>query len=323
MVPVGLRCCLGQRMVLLRPDASLINGRFLLMALQSPAVQRQIMMHEGTGSTVSNLRIPALKALKISLPSQQEQFAVAELLGALDDKIELNRRTSETLEAMACGKLDEWEQEALIAPADWESIPLGQCGVWLSGGTPNRAVTRYWGGGIPWISAKSLKNFVVSDSEERVTQEGAENGTRVVPERSVVFVVRGMSLADEFRVGVTSSVVTINQDVKAIIPSHRVSGPLIGYALRRASRDVLRLADEASHGTKRLETERVKRVPVLVPLRTHRQRDIDLLDLLFRRQVVCQSENKSLAALRETLLPRLLTGELHIRDAEREVALAT
>jgi very-short-patch-repair endonuclease/restriction endonuclease S subunit len=95
-------------MVLLRPDTKKCDGRYLLYAIQSPVVQHEIQTHEGTGSTVSNLRIPHLEALRIPTPSLPEQRAIARVLGALDDKIELNRRTNETLEAMARALFRSW-----------------------------------------------------------------------------------------------------------------------------------------------------------------------------------------------------------------------
>ncbi len=91
MVPENLRCCLGQRMVMLRPDPKKCDARFLLYSIQSAEVQHEIKVNEGTGSTVSNLRIPLLEALLIPHPSLPEQKAIAHILGTLDDKIENNR----------------------------------------------------------------------------------------------------------------------------------------------------------------------------------------------------------------------------------------
>ena len=65
MIPSGLRCCLGQRMVLLRPRRTTADPRYLLYALQSESVQQEIRSHDGTGSTVSNLRISLLENLQI------------------------------------------------------------------------------------------------------------------------------------------------------------------------------------------------------------------------------------------------------------------
>lgn len=108
LVPPNLKCCLGQRQVLLRPDPSKIDSRFLLYALQSPYLQHQIGWNEGTGSTVSNLRIPVLEALSVPTPLLDEQRQVADTLGALDDRITLLRETNVTLEAIAQALFKSW-----------------------------------------------------------------------------------------------------------------------------------------------------------------------------------------------------------------------
>lgn len=93
LIPDDLKCCLGQRMVMLRPDHERCDGKYLLYALQSNRVQNEIRSHEGTGSTVSNLRIPILKSLPIPTPDLANQKSIAHILSTLDDKIELNRKT--------------------------------------------------------------------------------------------------------------------------------------------------------------------------------------------------------------------------------------
>ncbi len=106
LVPEGLECCVGQRQVLLRPGKG-IDHRYLFYALRSPAVRHQIFWNEGTGSTVSNVRIPVLKAIKIPRMGHAEE-GIGELLGSLDDKIDLNRRMNETLEEMAQAIFRDW-----------------------------------------------------------------------------------------------------------------------------------------------------------------------------------------------------------------------
>lgn len=107
-IPYGLKCCLGQRMVLLRADKNIIDSKYLLYALQSPYLQHQISWNEGTGTTVSNIRIPSIKAFKVPLPNLSIQKDISHILGTLDDRIELNRRMNETLEAMAQVLFKSW-----------------------------------------------------------------------------------------------------------------------------------------------------------------------------------------------------------------------
>lgn len=108
IIPAGLQCCLGQRMVALRVNKSLIDPRFLLYALQGKDVQHQIGFNEGTGSTVSNMRIPVLKALEIPVPDMRGQKAIAYILSVLDEKIITNEKTNQVLEDTAMAIFKSW-----------------------------------------------------------------------------------------------------------------------------------------------------------------------------------------------------------------------
>ena len=101
MIPDGVECCLGQRMVLLRANLNICDNYFLLYSLQSRFVQHQISWSEGTGTTVSNLRIPHLEQLKIPYINISTQKKIASILSALDDKIEVNQKINENLEQQA------------------------------------------------------------------------------------------------------------------------------------------------------------------------------------------------------------------------------
>ncbi len=101
MIPDNLECCLGQRMVLLKPNKDLVDNNYLLYALQSPYVQNQISWSEGTGTTVSNLRIPHLKKLQIPIIELIKQRKIAKLLANLDKKIAVNNEINDNLQQQA------------------------------------------------------------------------------------------------------------------------------------------------------------------------------------------------------------------------------
>lgn len=143
LIPEDLDCCLGQRQVLLRPKKD-VNGRYLFWALQSPFVQQQIAWNEGTGSTVSNVRIPVLKALNI--PRNSDEDSIANVLSSLADKIELNRKTNQTLEQIAHALFKSWFVDfeptrakifAKEAGASHEEIERAAMGA-ISGKTPDQ-----------------------------------------------------------------------------------------------------------------------------------------------------------------------------------------
>ena len=108
-IPDGLRCCLGRRMGLLRPRAELVDSRFLLYAYLGPSFQETLRSRAVQGSTVDRILLGELGSFPIKLPRNvEEQRAIAHVLGTLDDKIELNRRMNETLEAMARALFKSW-----------------------------------------------------------------------------------------------------------------------------------------------------------------------------------------------------------------------
>ena len=106
-VPPNTRVCLGQRMVLIRPDKRRLNFSFLCHWLNSPIMSAHIHGYRD-GSVAERLNLPTIRALPVLVPPLAEQKAIAQILGALDDKIELNRRMNATLEAMARALFQSW-----------------------------------------------------------------------------------------------------------------------------------------------------------------------------------------------------------------------
>lgn len=108
IIPKLLKCCLGQRLVLLKINRNMAEPKYVLYAIQSDFVQQQIRRIDQTGSIVSNLNIPDLKSLLVPVPSLPEQKKIAAALSALDDKIALNKKMNQKLEAMAKRLYDYW-----------------------------------------------------------------------------------------------------------------------------------------------------------------------------------------------------------------------
>ncbi len=99
MIPEGVECCLGQRMVLLRPNENVCDNHFLLYSLQSRYVQHQISWSEGTGTTVSNLRIPHLEQIRIPIVPLSKQKQIASILRAIEERITNNDQINDNLAA--------------------------------------------------------------------------------------------------------------------------------------------------------------------------------------------------------------------------------
>ena len=106
-VPERTRVCLGQRMVLIRPKSVVVDFRFLCHWLNSPMMASHIHGYRD-GSVAERLNLPTIRVLPVLVPPLPEQRAIAHILGTLDDKIDLNRRMNQTLEAMARALFKSW-----------------------------------------------------------------------------------------------------------------------------------------------------------------------------------------------------------------------
>ena len=107
-VPPGLIFALGQNLVLLRSDGSKVYPPFLRWLLNSPGWWEQVGKFINVGAVFDSLRCADIPNFTLTIPPLSDQKAISEILGSLDDKIELNRKTNETLEAMARATFKSW-----------------------------------------------------------------------------------------------------------------------------------------------------------------------------------------------------------------------
>lgn len=147
----------------------------------------------------------------------------------------------------------------------WERAPLGDLVKIRSGNTPSKSRPEYWGGDMPWLSAKDLKTFVVSRSIETLTNHGFKAAT-IAEKGSVLILTRGMTLFRDVPVCVAGVPVAFNQDVKALTTKDGlVDTRYLAYFLRARKNRLLSLVDTAGHGTGRLDTSALKDVLIDFP----------------------------------------------------------
>lgn len=292
-----------------------VISRYLYYWLRSDEFRVQAARLKGQTDMADYLNLADVGSLKVTLPDLQSQRAITEVLGALDDKIAVNERITKTALTLA----DALYIRDSRNEQGWHEVALADTAKWISGGTPKTSESSYWDGDIPWISAASLKSPWLDDSERKVTQLGAENGTRLVPAGTIIFVVRGMSLTSEFRVGLTQREVAFGQDCKALIPQPDIDAVVLLLAIRSRTREILSLVDTAGHGTGRLGTDRIEKLRVRVPFGETGETFTEVVRSLAQRACAVQRENRTLADLRDALIPQLVTGKIRVKDAVRVV----
>lgn len=341
MVQNGLDCCVGQRQVLLRPNPSKVYPRYLLFAMQSPVVQHQISWNEGTGSTVSNVRIPVLKKLRIPYPELPVQIEIADTLGALDDKIDLLRETNATLEAIAQAIFKSWfvdfdpvrakaegrEPEGIppeiaeLFPSEFEESELGEIPKgWRSsvltdnvevigGGTPKTSVQDYWGGNIPWFSVVDAPvegNVFVIDTIKKITELGLrDSSTKLLPEDTTIISARG-TVGKVVLVGVPMA---MNQSC------YGLRGLTCGdYFVYFATRGLVSSLQQRSHGSvfETITRETLASVQIVIASSAVMDAFEQYTGALLQHIKSNLVHMAALTELRDSLLPRLMSGKLQV-----------
>ncbi len=299
-----------------------IDPDFLFYALYSRRAHIRDLATEASHGT-KKLETEVLARLSIKVPDLRAQKCIVDLLNPYDDLIENNRRRMALLEDAGRQLYREWfvrlrfpghEHARSVdgLPDGWERRTLGACATFHSGGTPSKGRPEYWDGDIPWVSSGELTTMRISDTQLRITAQAAEAGSRLVPPATILAVVRGMSLAKEWRIGMASRVVAFNQDLKAIIAKPGVDALYLFHSLDSQRDQVRDRAGEASHGTKKLETAVLSNLQILVPN--------NWMQTLFREQAGpmhaqwdnLHAQNQKLRAARDLLLPRLMSGEIAV-----------
>lgn len=151
---------------------------------------------------------------------------------------------------------------------NWSVKKLGDLVKFTSGGTPSKSNEAYWGGDIPWISASSMDSTRYSESDLKVTTEGSKNGTRLVPEGTVLLLVRGGALHNKIPVGITTREVTFNQDVKALVPkTDEITPWYLLFWLISIKKTLLAKVENTGIGAGKLDTKILQELEVPLPPR--------------------------------------------------------
>jgi type I restriction enzyme S subunit len=276
---------------------------------------------------------------KTPLPPPDEQAAIVRFLDYADRRIRRYIRAKQKLIALL-----EEQKQAIIhravtrgldpnvrlkpsgvewlgdVPEHWEVMKLRQCGSIAGGLTPSMADRSLWDGDVPWVTPKDMKRFTIAAASMNVSARALEaTALRLIPAGSVLLVVRGMILARRVPIARTIQPVTINQDMKAVVPGHGIEFGFLAYRMDAAQATFVQMIDEAGHGTKRFPTERWKDVVFAIPPANEQRAIVRYLDAATERLADAEASTKReidlLREYRTRLIADVVTGKLDVREA--------
>lgn len=284
------------------------------------------------GSAVPSLTTSLLNGIELKIPPLQEQIAIASILSALDDKIELNLQMNKTLEEMAMALYKHWfvdfgpfqkgefvDSELGMIPKGWEVKPIGDLIETLGGGTPKTSVNEYWEDGtIEWYSPTDLTkaNSLYSlGSAKKITGLGLQKSSaKIFPKGSLLMSSRATIGA----ITINRNDACTNQGFITMIPNQTLSlFQLHGWTVQNMDL----IISKANGSTfKEISKTNFRNLPITVGFDV--QPYLDKSKGIYSQIENNILENQTLTTLRDTLLPKLISGEVRVKDAEKLITAA-
>jgi len=305
-----------------------------------------------TGTSIPHISAQQIRSFEFPCPPLVVQEAIGELIGALEDKTALNRRMNQTLQATAAALFRSWfvdfdpvvakadsrqatgvssdahaamptaftEISGEVVPAGWDVQSIGSLARIVGGSTPSTSEPRYWGGEVRWATPRDLAGRaspVILNTTQRITHEGlGKISSGLLPRGTVLLSAR----APIGYIALTAEPMSINQGFIALV----CEGPLPNLYVLHWLRANMEAIEARANGTTFLEISRTNFRPIraVVPSAPVLDEFVRLVGPMHDRIEANERENLTLAALRDTLLPELLSGAVRLRDAEQIVTAA-
>lgn len=252
-----------------------------------------------------------------------DQRRIASILSSLDRKIELNNKINADLEEMAQAIFKNWfvdfepfkdgkfvDSELGMIPEGWKVGTLGEFCKCLLGGTPSRSKEEYWNGEVNWINSGEINKFRILEASEKITELGlAKSATKLLPKKTTVLAITGATLG---QVSLLEIDTCANQSVIGVLENTEVPYEYI-YPFIKDRIEML-IQHQTGGAQQHINKDNVESLIFLLPAINVLEDYISLVSPMYKRIESQCFENLYLSTLRDTLLPRLMSGELEVPE---------
>lgn len=316
---------INQRVLLFKPIDKYIDKNYLYYYLCQNTFFSHIRNHIDSETAQPNISANSIGEFTLTLPSLDEQRRIAAILGALDDKIELNRRINANLEEQAQALFKSWfvdfepfrdspfvDSELGKIPKGWKVNSIEDLASYIaSGGTPRSLDSSYYDGDIRWFTTKELKDEFLFDSEKHISQTALKNSAaKLFPENTVLMAIYASPTVG--RLGILTAESTCNQAAVGIIAKEEIGYTYLYLLLLSERINLNNLASGAAQ--QNLNVGIVKRYRVLVPTIDILGTFNEIINPIFATIRNNTAQIYNLSALRDTLLPKLMSSELSVEN---------
>lgn len=259
------------------------------------------------GTTIKNLSLKTLREFPFELPTFKEQKAIATVLGSLDDKIDLLHRQNTTLECMAETLFRQWFVEE--AQEDWEKKRIGDVLTTVLGGTPSTKKPDYWGGTVPWINSGEINKFRIYEATKFISELGLKkSNAKLLPVGSTVVAITGATLG---QVSLLEIETCANQSVVGIVPSEQLPKEYVFLWIKLKIEEII--LNETGGAQPHINKNDINDTQIVIPPADLLLEKNKIFEAWFNKITTNVFQIKNLEKLRDTILPKLMTGEIRVK----------
>ena len=298
------------KLMVIRAKKDVVSPKYLYYFLKNSSTVAELqLLAETRSGTFPQITFSEVANLTIPVPSLAVQEVIVQTMQCLEDKITCNEQINDNLEQQA----QSYFQELFVDNADpeWAIGTISDLGTVVGGSTPSKAKPEYYTeSGIAWITPKDLsinKSKFVSHGENDITELGLKNSSAaIMPEGTVLF----SSRAPIGYIAIAAGEVTTNQGFKSVVPKPEIGTPFVYFFLKNTLPVIEGMASGSTF--KEVSGSTMKNVPAVIPDAEILAKFSDFCAPIFAQQRTLEEQNQSLAKLRDSLLPKLMSGEIDV-----------
>lgn len=285
------------------------NSRYIYYYMFSEQFQGELS-GRATGSTVTGLRQPELLKCHLKIPNRKYQDIIANILMNIDKKIDLNSEINNNLHDLCNNLYFKLVSQLDDTNSSVESIKnVAKC---VLGGTPSRTKKEYWNGSINWINSGEINKFRIIKASEKITELGLnKSSTTLLPSGTTVLAITGATLGQVSRLEIDSCA---NQSVIGIITNKKELNNYMYLSILNSINDLV--LKQTGGAQQHINKNDVETHEIIVPSTELISQFDEIIRPLFDQISVNCFEINKLEQLRDTLLPKLMNGEIALDNIE-------
>ncbi|MBI5977066.1 restriction endonuclease subunit S [Clostridium perfringens] len=299
----------GMNLLCIRPDKKLVSPKYLNYYFKSLAFKKQLPKITKKSVNQASFSVSDLKKLKCKIHSIESQKKIVKILDKSQELIDKRKKQIEKLDLLVKSKFIEMFGDPVTNLKKWDKVAIGEMFEIKTGATPSRKENSYWEGGtIPWVKTTELKEYIINETEEYITEDGFNNSSvNLLPKDTILIAMYGQGKTRGMtgKLGIEA---TTNQACAAILPNNNENMDFVWYQLRLLYDELRALGQGGSQPN--LNTNLVKTYQLIFPpveLQNEFERFIKHIDKL---KFELEKSLKELEDNFNSLMQKAFKGEL-------------